>query len=365
MTYRDAPKRENGAAPTKIVALMPAHNEADCVADTLAALKRQTAHVDRLVVVADNCTDDTAQIAAAAGAEVLVTQGNEDRKAGALNYALSTLLPGLDDEDFIFIQDADTIVVPEFISLARACMAADPRIVVSGRYACKAEHGLIGMLQRNEFARDGRRINRRRNRTHIMVGTSTFFPVRVLRHVSRARASGELPGHGFIYLTDSITEDFELTIAVKSLGYITMSPAGCDAITDVMNTVAKLWHQRIRWMRGGIEDLRRYGWSKVTRGFIFRQGVILFGIAALLLYVSVLLLSYFTIGSIHISRPWLMFSCVFVVDRVVQVRRAGKLAMLVSALMVVELVYDLFQQAVYVTAAYKAFRGSRAIWHET
>ena len=44
-----------------------------------------------MVVVADNCTDDTADIARKNGAEVFTTVGNTEKKAGALNQALSEM----------------------------------------------------------------------------------------------------------------------------------------------------------------------------------------------------------------------------------------------------------------------------------
>ena len=73
--------------------------------------------------------------------------------------------------------------VPRWLGLANDVMDGDPRAVVSGRYACKAEYGLIGMMQRYEFARECRMIDRRGDRTHILVGTSTLLPVAMLREV--------------------------------------------------------------------------------------------------------------------------------------------------------------------------------------
>ncbi|MGH3500629.1 MAG: glycosyltransferase, partial [Nocardioidaceae bacterium] len=87
-------------APT-VVAVIPAHNEGAGITATLAGLRAQTHAVDRIIVVADNCTDDTEQVAAAAGAEVFATTGNEDRKAGALNQALDVLLPTLRASDCV------------------------------------------------------------------------------------------------------------------------------------------------------------------------------------------------------------------------------------------------------------------------
>ncbi len=72
-----------------ITVLVPAHDEADRIAATLEGLRRQTLPPTRVVVVADNCSDETVAVARAAGAEVFETVGNGDKKAGALDQAWS------------------------------------------------------------------------------------------------------------------------------------------------------------------------------------------------------------------------------------------------------------------------------------
>jgi cellulose synthase/poly-beta-1,6-N-acetylglucosamine synthase-like glycosyltransferase len=54
-----------------VAVLVPAHDESSGLLPTLADIKAQMRIGDRLVVVADNCSDDTAAVAAAAGAEVV------------------------------------------------------------------------------------------------------------------------------------------------------------------------------------------------------------------------------------------------------------------------------------------------------
>ena len=73
----------------RLTVLVPAHDEALTIGATLESLWGQTRPPDRVVVVADNCTDDTADIAREHGAEVFTTVGNTEKKAGALNQALS------------------------------------------------------------------------------------------------------------------------------------------------------------------------------------------------------------------------------------------------------------------------------------
>src|SRR5262245_12401856 len=56
----------------RIAVLVPAHNEGINLLPTLADIKAQLRAADRLLVVADNCSDDTAVVAAEAGADVVV-----------------------------------------------------------------------------------------------------------------------------------------------------------------------------------------------------------------------------------------------------------------------------------------------------
>ena len=70
----------------RVAVLLPAHNESTGILPTLADIMVQIRAGDRLLVVADNCTDDTAAVAAAAGAEVV--DRNEPERKGK-GYALA------------------------------------------------------------------------------------------------------------------------------------------------------------------------------------------------------------------------------------------------------------------------------------
>jgi hypothetical protein len=83
----------------RVTALIPAHNEADRIGAALASLHAQTEPPARIIVVADNCTDATADLARAGGAEVFETTGNRHKKAGARNEVLALLLPQLGQHD--------------------------------------------------------------------------------------------------------------------------------------------------------------------------------------------------------------------------------------------------------------------------
>ena len=73
--------------------MIPARNEEHTLGATLESLRRQTLPPAAVWVIADNCTDATAEVARAHGAEVYTTVENHHRKAGGLNQLLARLLP--------------------------------------------------------------------------------------------------------------------------------------------------------------------------------------------------------------------------------------------------------------------------------
>ncbi|MEO6998099.1 MAG: glycosyltransferase family 2 protein, partial [Terracoccus sp.] len=137
-----------------ILALIPAHNEANGIAATITSLRQQSHPPDRIVVVADNCTDDTATIATDGGAEVFTTQGNTARKAGALNQAISSL-PDLPEH--VLVMDADTTLAPQFVQTALRRFRGDRGLAaVGGIFSGPPPSGMLETAQGNEFARYGR-----------------------------------------------------------------------------------------------------------------------------------------------------------------------------------------------------------------
>ena len=136
--------------------LIPAHDEEAILGATLASLAEQSRAADRVVVIADNCTDDTAGVARAHGAEVVVTAGNTEKKAGALNQELDRLLPELSIDDVVMVMDADSTISPEFLEVALGLLggvglagaqpgdAADERRLPLPSVVCRQGQGLVG-----------------------------------------------------------------------------------------------------------------------------------------------------------------------------------------------------------------------------
>ncbi|TDB38956.1 MAG: glycosyltransferase [Actinobacteria bacterium] len=85
-----------------VIVLMPAHDEAERISASVTAA-RSVSSVDRVVVIDDGSRDDTAALAAGAGAEVLVMPTNVG-KGGALQAGLNAVR---DDADILVLLDAD------------------------------------------------------------------------------------------------------------------------------------------------------------------------------------------------------------------------------------------------------------------
>ncbi|MGO9682063.1 MAG: glycosyltransferase family 2 protein, partial [Beijerinckiaceae bacterium] len=107
----------------RVAVLLPAHNESTGILPTLADIMVQIRAGDRLLVVADNCTDDTAAVAAAAGAEV-VDRNEPERKGKGYALAWGLRHLGTDPPEIVIIIDADCRVAEGvFDRLAAACAA--------------------------------------------------------------------------------------------------------------------------------------------------------------------------------------------------------------------------------------------------
>src|SRR5690606_14034022 len=151
---------------------------------------------------------------------------------------------------------------------------------VGGLFHGEEGHGLIGQFQRNEYTRYQREISRRDGRVFVLTGTASVFRASALREVAATRGS-VLPGTpGEVYDTAALTEDNELTIALKTLGALTTSPQDCTVVTELMPNWKMLWAQRLRWQRGALENLGAYGVTAQTSRYWAQQIGIGYGVIA-------------------------------------------------------------------------------------
>lgn len=336
----------------RIYLLIPAHNEELGIVAAMESVEKQTLQPYRRIVVSDNSTDRTVELARSRpGWEVWETIANTGKKGGALNQAWARLQAELTDCDFVVTMDADTILDPRFVEGAYAKFqehrGKDDRLGgVCANFTGLPLDSALGALQMMEYAR-AEMINRsRRGLAPVLAGAATMFSVPALRSVDQAR--------GQLY-EPVLTEDYELSLALRVNGYVTMAPRSCKAQTDLMPTISMLWAQRLRWYRGAFESLRAHGFRRGIRSDIGWLAFSLWAAASRWLFLVALGVTVATVGHMSFS-PWLLLLFVFAsAIRIIQVREMGLKYMLLAGLMVEELYYAFFLEAVLWRSVYLAY----------
>lgn len=106
---------------TRISVVVPSYNDALLLRECLAALAVQTRPADDLIVVDNDSTDDTAQVARAAGARVVAEPIRGIFPATAAGFDAA-------DGDLLLRLDADSIAPPDWIERVEAAFAAEPAL---------------------------------------------------------------------------------------------------------------------------------------------------------------------------------------------------------------------------------------------
>ena len=364
------PALPGGRAFPFVIAIIPAYNEQESILRTIESLRAQTRRADEIIVLADNCTDDTVALALAAGVSVVETVGNGDGKAGALNNLLDEILPILYDEDCVLVMDADTVLTDRFIQSTVTTLFGPSRRPIAGVggifLADDGPWSLVRQLQTNEYVRYRRRLSRRRGRALVLTGTGTVFKVKVMRDVQQARRDGRLPDlgeTGAVYDISALTEDNELTLCAKELGYRVVSPKDCTVKTEMMPTWASLYKQRRRWQRGALENLIAHGLNRHTAPYLLRQILTYLGALFVPFYLYTLGVALFTQSSLNFFQPlWVAVAVLYILEQTLSVRKGGERAVLVSLAVLPEIALDAFLDVVYVVSFFGALFATDEAW---
>ncbi|MBU2570864.1 MAG: glycosyltransferase family 2 protein [Gammaproteobacteria bacterium] len=228
-----------------IAVLMPAHNEAAIIGETLGSILPQLVANDRLLVVADNCTDETSAIAKECGAYVIERRNENLRGKGyALDFGLQCLAKQNPPEVVIII-DADCQVSSDCIdTLARRASSENRPIQALYLMQAPAIKSVTQAIA--EFAwvvkNQVRPLGfKRLGLSCQLMGTGMAFPLNVLSDVNLA--------HG------NMVEDMKLGIDLALKGF---APIFCpDAlVTSEFPTSAQVTAtQRTRWEHGHLATI--------------------------------------------------------------------------------------------------------------
>ncbi|MGZ3459835.1 MAG: exopolysaccharide biosynthesis GT2 family glycosyltransferase EpsU [Archangium sp.] len=237
--------------------IIPAHNEEAGIARTVANLSRVDWPEERrrILVVADNCTDATADRAREAGATVLVRHHPELRGKGyALQYAFEhSLKDGF--ADAVVVVDADTEVTANLLHAFALRLEA-------GAQAVQAHYGVL-----NPQASW---------RTRLMaVSMALFHKVRSLGR-ERLGVSCGLRGNGMCFThaiirqvpheAFSIVEDLEYGIRLGQAGERVHYAWEAEALGEMVSSEKAARSQRRRWEGGRMAMMRTYGLPLLAEG---------------------------------------------------------------------------------------------------
>lgn len=285
----------------KIVALIPAHNEEQSIASTIEALLAQERVPDKIVVLPDNCTDNTVNVAGRYPIIVAPTENNTHKKSGALNYGWRTFGQ---DADIIISFDADTIVLPNAVGDWEKELSENELLGGSAAKFTMPAPGLLSRLQKAEFARSVD-VALRRKKTSVLPGAGTAFRNTALKHIA---VDKEGP-----WSYTSQVEDFELTHQLRKLGYNCQVSPTIRAYTDSMKTIKSLWSQRMKWTTGTAEDLLNIGFNKLTAFEWLQQFKGFIALFSRLLWVCIIIpsviLGYAHWSMLYLILPGLSVAC--------------------------------------------------------
>ena len=238
-TWPDARRRHAYAC------IIPANNEEVVIGDLIDSIQRQDYPQELLqvFVVADNCSDRTAEIARGKGVHVLVRDNPlEIGKSYALDYAFKRILsmdPAPGAEGY-FIFDADNVLAPDYISQMNKVFDSGEEIVSGFRDSKNFSANWVSGVNSYMFLRESRQIHYSRAALGIgsfVSGTGFLIAEGLIRQAG-----------GWPYRT--LTEDIELSADYTARGG---KIAYCTDAVFYDEQPCSLWdtiRQRLRWCRG-------------------------------------------------------------------------------------------------------------------
>jgi cellulose synthase/poly-beta-1,6-N-acetylglucosamine synthase-like glycosyltransferase len=244
---RPLPPAATAADPPSVVIIVPAHDEEAHLLERLTALREAAKGHARILVVADNCSDSTAEIARLVGVDVIERVDPARRGKGfALDFAKQELQR--DPPDVVLIIDADCWTDGQSIALlAGWCAASGDPCQATNLQAPSPGSSLEVKLSTFAFFIKNvirqRALQRLAGRVHLL-GTGMALPWKLF-------AAAELA-------TGDIVEDLKLGQDLSEAGYPPIFVEGATIWSNA-ETQANTLSQRRRWEGGFLRNALRTG----------------------------------------------------------------------------------------------------------
>ena len=268
ISYAAKRKKYEARCISNIAVLIAARNEQNVIEGLIQSIKEQDYPKEKInvFVVADNCTDNTASVAKAAGAVVYERfNKTEIGKGYALDFLLLKIAEDYGDSyfDAYLVFDADNLVEPDYVTEINKVFTQGYDCVTSYRNSKNYGENWLSAGQGLCLMRDNIMLNRARmaiGSCCFVSGTGFIFSSSLCRTLG-----GGWPFH-------LLTEDGEFTIFSAING---VKVGYCDTAKFFDDQPARLsqsCNQRLRWCKGYLQILGGY-FGKLVRGIFSKRFV--------------------------------------------------------------------------------------------
>lgn len=254
---RGAPPRDQPpqlAEPPMASILVPCHNEAGNIGETVQALLAQCYPRFEIIVVNDGSDDDTgARLDVLAAQHPQVRAIHLDRNLGKANALRMGALAAR--SEYLVCIDGDALLDEYACHWMVWHLCSGPRVgAVTGNPRIRNRSTLLGKLQVGEFSSIIgmiKRAQRGYGRLFTISGVVSAFRKTALHQVG-------------YWSDDMVTEDIDISWRLQMAHWDIRYEPNALAWILMPETLGGLWKQRLRWAQGGVEVLLRHGLKLFT-----------------------------------------------------------------------------------------------------
>ena len=254
--FREHRKHKEPIKKNRLAVLISARNEEVVIGNLLGSINEQDYDKDliKVFVVADNCTDRTAEIARQYGT---IVYERFDKKLVGKGYALDWLLAKIkedgywDEIDGFLVFDADNVLMPNYITEMNKSFSDGYEALTSYRNSKNYSDNWISAGYGLWYLRESKYLHNSRmlmNTSCAISGTGFLVSKRLIEKYG---------GWKFFLLTEDI--EFSICNVVNGIriGYCEKA----ELYDEQPVTFKQSWKQRLRWSKGFFQVFRKYGWS--------------------------------------------------------------------------------------------------------
>ena len=254
------PKKRVASKNHRFAVMISARNERAVIGDLIRSIKAQNypQELIDIFVIADNCTDDTAEVAREAGAMVFPRHNDKEVGKGyALDYGFKVIREQYADCGYeaFFVFDADNVLDVNYFREMNATFDAGAKASTSYRNSKNYDSNWISAGYAVWFLREAKFLNQARltlNTSCAVSGTGFFIAADIIEK------SGGWKWH-------LLTEDIEFS-ASSILEGIRISYTPTAVLYDEQPiTFRDSWNQRFRWAKGFYQVFWHYG-ARLAKG---------------------------------------------------------------------------------------------------